>query len=224
MAIIKFPIINPQVIVGKIPGSSFEKGSQLVVPEGYTVFTVQNGVCAVASVYGAGTYNFDSKTFPRCKTKGLFKKTYEMDVYFLNKNADNFKINGNVVDREVKDRSGKMIKYSLHAKTDLGGFSPDKLAKTIKRYSLKPNNSGCVVGKPDLVDVFLLFLDDSVESVYNLKLKDTFNGTTTWNVSSQSSRSNDEQKALNAVAKVVADKLSEFGATKTPTIELDAKV
>jgi len=223
MAIIKFPIINPQVIVGKIPGSSFEKGTQLVVPEGYYIFTVQNGVSNWASIYRAGTYTFGPKDFPKCKAKGLFKKTYEMDVYFLNQNTDNHKINGNVVDREVKDRSGKMIKYSLHAKTDLGGFDTTKLAKTIKRYSLKPNKNGVVVGQPDLIDVFLLFLDDAIESVYNLKLADTFRGTTTWNVSPKSSRSAEEQKALNAVAKVVADKLSEFGASNVPKIELDCK-
>lgn len=223
MAIIKFPIINPDVVVGKIPGSSFEKGTQLIVPEGYFVFTVQNGVCSWANIYHGGTFTFDRKDFPKNKTKGFFKKTYEMDVYFLNTNTDNHKINGNVVDREVKDRSGKMIKYSLHAKTDLGGLNPEKLAKTIKRYSLKPNKNGVMIGKSDLVDVFLLFLDDAIESVYNLKLPDTFNGTTTWNVSPVGSRSADERKALNAVAKVVADKLSEFGATNTPTIELDSK-
>jgi len=210
--LIKFPTTDSYAIFGKIPGTSFPAGSQIQTPGKFYVYAYQNGKAIPCyDTWHAGVYDISPRKFSGLKGKGLFKKTYDTELYFVNTNTDNHELFIGPMDRKVKTRDGKIIKYTLSATINWDSIDAQKMIETVKRGNLQPDSKdGVILRRFRFDELLYIFLDDAIESVHHLNLPDTFRGRDSWSVS-RMGRSNDEEKAIGAVAKVFSDRLASIG-------------
>lgn len=211
--LIKFPTNDSYAIFGKIPGNEFPAGTQIQTPGKFYVYAYQDGKAIPCyTTWHAGVYDLNSSNFKGLKAKGLFKKRYETELYFINTNTSNHEFFLGPMSREVKTRDGKIIKYTLSATINWSSINAKKMIEMAKAGNLKPDSKdGVILRRFRFDELLYIFLDDAIESVHHLKLPDTFRGRDHWDVSKDVVRSVDEEKAVGAVAKVFADRLSGIG-------------
>lgn len=211
--LIKFPTNDSYAIFGKIPGNSFPAGTQIQTPGKFYVYAYQDGkAISCYNTWHAGVYDINSKNFSGLKSKGLFKKTYETELYFINTNPSNHDLHLAEMDRTVKTRDGKTIKYTLSADITWSSINAKKMIEMAKAGSLKPDSKdGVILRRFHFNELLYIFLDEAIESVHHLKLPDTFCGRDYWDISKDAVISNDERKAVGAVEKVFGDRLQSIG-------------
>lgn len=209
--IIKFPVTGDFVFAGKIKETSFPRGTLIGVPEGFMMFAIQNGKVIAGNIYDTGIYEIGEKTFPSIEvtSEGVQADLY----YYRNGTSKTMPFQGNVSDRNAKSKDGTDLTYNCWIMIDYNYIDPYKLGEFFIQYDLKPTESGLCLGKEDIVDILLIYLDESMRQVYDSHLEETYQGTT-WNVRPVGSRSDLESRAIKAVEHVTGNKLKALGFAK----------